>query len=95
MSYVLVVLIYKVLIFQRKNNICQVTVLRPLYLTYYVMSCLLICKNINSAYLKGKNILMNVFNTNIYFICFIPYLCLNLKININHSFPYFQSTRFT
>ena len=45
------------------------------------MSCLLICKNISSAYLKGKNMLMNVFNTNIYFICFISILLiLVLKI---------------
>ena len=29
------------------------------------MSCLLICKDINSAYLKGKNMLMNVFNTHL------------------------------
>jgi hypothetical protein len=53
------------------------------YLLWH-MSCLLICKNINSAYLKGENMLMNVFNTNIYFTYFISiYLCLNLKININ------------
>jgi hypothetical protein len=45
------------------------------------MSCLLICKNISNAYLKGKNMLMNVFNTNIYFICFISIrLILVLKI---------------
>ena len=47
MSYVFVVLIYKVLIFQRKKNICQVTVLRPLYFAYYVIC--LVC-------LFGKNI---------------------------------------
>jgi hypothetical protein len=40
---------------------------------------LLICKNINSAYLKGKNMLMNVFNNNIYFICFISILVLKFK----------------
>ena len=43
------------------------------------MSCLLICKNINSAYLKEKTMLMNVFNTNIYFICFISILVLKFK----------------
>ena len=83
MSYVLLVLIYKVLIFQRKKNICQVTVLKPLYFAYYVIC--LVClfgKNIliNSAYLKGKNMLMNVFNTNLYFICFISILVLKFKI---------------
>jgi hypothetical protein len=43
------------------------------------MSCLLICKDINSAHLKGKNMLMNVFNTNIYFICFISILVLDAE----------------
>jgi hypothetical protein len=46
--------------------------------TFYLIYCLFIqgevaeMQNlISSAYLKGKNMLMNVFNTNIYFICFI------------------------
>ena len=71
MSYVLVVLIYKVFIFQRKNNICQVTVLRPLYFAYYVIC--LVC-----LFLNGKTMLMNVFNTN-YISCFISILVLKFK----------------
>jgi hypothetical protein len=55
------------------------------------MSCLLICKNINSAYLKGKNMLQNVFNTNLYFICFISILVLiDIVLKFKNKLPLFK-----